>query len=115
MSSKREFGEHAHEFYSKTKLIVLNWMYSWMKSGIETREEYILSKYLLLKYVKSPEIFQQLGDLMAAHFVLFLRKHIEVHESKYLFYLRKHVRHYGVYSNAIHEGTNNALKTAVFR
>ena len=47
---------------------------------------------------------------MASHIVLFLRKYIDSHESKFPFYLRKYVRNYGVYSNAIHEGTNNDIK-----
>ena len=81
-----------------------------MKPGIETREEYMLSKYLLLKYVNSPQVVEQLGTLMASHMVLFLRKYIDPHESKFLFYLRKNVRHYGEYSNTIHDGTNNAIK-----
>ena len=99
-----------HEFYSRTKSILQNWMYSWMKPGIETREAYMLSKYLLLKYVNSPQVVEQLGTLMASHMVLFLRKYIDPHESKFLFYLRKHVRHYAEYSNSVHKGTNNAIK-----
>ena len=33
-----------------------------------------------------------------------------MHESHYCFYLRKTIRHFGVYTNCGHEGTNNGIK-----
>jgi len=109
-SSKTSFPENAQPRYDKLNKIVQNWMYSWMKPNCQTMEEYILSKYLLHRYISSPTVVEKVSTLMYEHFVIYLKANIETHESKYLFCLRKHVRHYAEYSNTILEGCNNAIK-----
>ena len=79
-SSKASFPEAAQLHYDTMKKTIQNWMYSWMKPSCET-------------------IFN-----------IYVKGYIETHESKYLFCLRKHIRHYLEYSNTILEGCNNAIK-----
>ena len=81
-----------------------------MKPNCQTMEEYILSKYLLHRYLSSPTVVEKVSTLMYEHFVIYLKANIETHEAKYLFCLRKHVRHYAEYSITILEGCNNAIK-----
>ena len=40
----------------------------------------------------------------------FITNHVDPHESHFSFYLRYNLKHYDLYSNSIHEGTNCALK-----
>ena len=47
---------------------------------------------------------------MYEHFNVYVKGYIETHESKYIFCLRKIIRHYADYSNTILEGYNNAIK-----
>ena len=81
-----------------------------MKQGCETLEEYRLSKYLLYKYLQSKPVVDNVSTLFYSNVELYLKKYIETHESKFLFCFRKHIRHYGEYSNTILEGCNNGLK-----
>ena len=98
------------EFYDKVAHQIKSWMYSWMKDSCESKEEYEYSKSLLIKYVQSDYIKKNLGELFIDSFLLFFRQNIEPLEAFYVFYLRKDLRHYGEYSNSIHEGTNRGLK-----
>ena len=81
-----------------------------MKPNCETYKEYVLSKYLLYKYLQSDAVINKVSTLMYSHVTLFVKKRIEIHESKFLFSLRKYVRHYAEYSNKVFEGCNNGIK-----
>ena len=59
-----EFPHETHQYLEKIKKHVHNWMYSWMKPGCETIQEYRLSKYLLYKYLQSQPIIQKVSSLM---------------------------------------------------
>ena len=98
------------EFYSDTRGLIKEWIYSFMNHRCETRAEYKLSKKLLKEFVHSPMIESRLGSFFASNFDAFFRKNVETHEAHYLFYQRKHLRHYEEYSNSSHEGTNKGLK-----
>ena len=109
-SSKASFPEAAQLHYDTMKKTIQNWLYSWMKPSCETMEEYLLSKYLLHRYLASAKVVKQVSTLMYEHFNIYVKGYIETHESKYLFCLRKHIRHYAEYSNTILEGCNNTIK-----
>ena len=109
--SSGDFPLKFRENYYKLSDFVKNWMYSWMKPMCETREEYELSKALLLQYVKSEKVDAMLGGtLFMESFLTFFRHYVEPLEAYYVYYLRKDIRHYGEYTNSIHEGTNRGLK-----
>ena len=81
-----------------------------MKPQCETYEEYTLSKFLLLQYTMSPTVVSLLTTLLYENLTIFLKNRIETHDSKYLFCMRKHIRHYAEYSNTILEGCNFGIK-----
>ena len=83
-----------------------------MSDACETMQEYNYSKFQLTRYIKSDYVTSTLGYVFAENVLRWLRKYVFVHESYFLFCLRKHIRHYGEYSNSIHEGTNNAIRSA---
>ena len=109
-SNKNDFSEQCQKHYDEECTNVQHWLYSWMKPVCETYKEYTLSKYLSYKYLQSDEIVSKLTNLMDSHVILFVKKRIEIHESKFLFSLRKHVQHYADYSNTVLEGCNNGIK-----
>ena len=41
-----------------------------------------------------------------------IRDDIEPHEDRYIYFKRKHIRHYDEYSNSAHEGTNHGLNSS---
>ena len=96
--------------YDKVKKTVQNWIYSWMKQGCETLEEYQWFKYLLYEYLKSQTVVDKVSTRFYSNVELYLKKYIETHETNFLFSLRKHIRHYVKYSNTILEGYNDTLK-----
>ena len=98
------------EFYSDVRGLIKEWMYSWMNHRCETRAEYKLSKKLLKEFVHSTIISSKLGTFFSSNFDAFFRKNVETHEAFYVYYIRKHLRHYEEYSNSSHEGTNKGLK-----
>ena len=109
-SSKKDFPSESQLHYDEITTNVQHWLYSWMKPNCETFKEYVLSKYLLYKYLQSDAVINKVSTLMYSHVTLFVKKRIEIHESKFLFSLRKHVRHYAEYSNTVLEGCNNGIK-----
>ena len=98
------------QFYCDVRGLVKEWMYSWMNHRCETRAEYKLSKKLLKEFIHSKIISSKLGTFFASNFSAFFRKNVETHEAFYVFYIRRHLRHYEEYSNSSHEGTNKGLK-----
>ena len=81
-----------------------------MKPSCEFFEDYQFSKYLLLRYMNSPRVVEQVSTMMYDCLIKYLKNNIVNHESKYLLCYRKHVRHYSDYSNTILEGCNKGLK-----
>ena len=81
-----------------------------MKSSCETKEEYVLSKRLMLKFVNSTYVTNKLGTLFPKNFETFFRNNVETHEMNFCYYKRKELRHYSEYTNSCHEGTNKGIK-----
>jgi hypothetical protein len=69
------------------------------------------SKALFLAYLDSGPVKNVIGEIGVGSVKDFARRNVFPHEQRYCFYLRKHVRSYDVYTNTIHEGTNNSIKT----
>ena len=92
------------------KKIIQNWMYSWMKSECSSYLQYKYSRYLFMKYLYSREIINTFGVSFFNNVAIFVRKHVLPHGKTFLYYLQKHIRHYGEYSNTLLEGKNYGLK-----
>ena len=86
------------------------WIYSWIKNSCKTREEYLVSKLIVNKFLKSEQIKSKLGTTFIENVKNFVTKHIEPHETHFCFYLRLNLIHFEEYTNSIHEGTNMGFK-----
>ena len=80
-----------------------------MRSLYESQKEFLVSKLMFKKLLNSKQIKEKLGKAFIDSVQIFMTNHIEPHESRFCFYLKCNLRHYG-YTNSIHEGTNIALK-----
>ena len=89
---------------------IYNWVYSFMDNRCETKEEYLKSKFLLVKYVESDYVVNNLTERFSKKVLNWLEGYVFTHEDNYCFYLRSHIRHYMVRDNCRHEGSNNAIK-----
>ena len=98
------------DFYYQVSKVLKDWLYSFMKQNCETKEEYLLSKKLLLQFVQSTYVSSRLGTLFPKNFDTFFRINVEPHENNFCFYRRKWLRHYSEYTNSCHEGTNKGIK-----
>ena len=92
--------------------IIADWIYSWMKPSCETELQYLASKYLLLHYLNQEWMLEDCGEKFVDGVKKMIRDNIEPHEDRYVYFKRKHIRHYGEYSNSAHEGTNHGLKAS---
>ena len=81
-----------------------------MKDDCEIREEFIYSKQQLGIFVNSVYVTSRLGSVFSGSVNIYLKNVVEPLESYFWYYLKANIRHYGIYSNCGHEGTNNALK-----
>jgi len=82
------------------------WMYSWMRPGyVEDEEEYIISKFLLLKFISSSSVLEACdGNIYTPIAILrFVHGYVFVHEKLYLHYLRKKIRHFNTSHASAHE------------
>ena len=85
---------------------IKQWIYSWMRPGyVECDEEYKISKLLLLQFVCSVGVLDTVeGYVYIVTAILrFLQSHVFVHESLFLHYLRKKLRHFDVSHGSQHE------------
>ena len=97
---------------------VKQWIYSWMRPGyVEDASEHKISKLLLLQYVCSAAVLSAVdGHVYIVTAILrFLQGHVFVHESLFLHYLRKHVRHYDVSHGSPHEASHSILHVDALR
>jgi hypothetical protein len=102
-----------HELYQKWELVkdvIQNWIWSWSDARCETKEEFLLSKALFLKYMLSNQVEEALGQEGVSQLKEFYCKRIETHEDLFVFYRRSHLFHFDTNSNSAHEGTNHGIK-----
>ena len=93
---------------------IKTWIYSWMRPGYcETKEEYELSKSLLLAYLHSKQVRKILSEYPHTETIIveFVRRRILVHEKRFLFFTRKATLFFDTITNSNHEGTNFGLKS----
>jgi hypothetical protein len=105
-------GADAKKKYDLICRTVKLWLYSWMRPGYcESKEEYSISKALLMSYLNNVDVVDAIGIGNSTRIMKFIREHVEPLEEFYCFYLRRHLRHYDTYYNTSHEGTNNSIKS----
>ena len=113
--SKKSLGSSVEKFavfYDTVVRHLQSWIYSWMTSACETKEEYSVSKLMFFKFLNTQQIRSNLGEQFIESVENFVRCHIEPHETHYCFYLRKRIRHFDEYVNSVHEGTNNKIRNS---
>jgi hypothetical protein len=110
---KTAVKEKKRDAYNLFKKRVKDWCYSWMKpGGVESEEEYSVSKELLFAYLASPEA---LGACDGQTYVIeqvseFVRNYVIVYDRVFLFYKKKYLRYFNVKTSSAHEGTNFGIK-----
>jgi hypothetical protein len=91
-----------------------SWMYSWTRPGYcQTREEYEISKHLLIECLTSKHALKMAGnhEYLISSAIAFIKGYVFPNEGLYLFYLRKSVFNLCVATTSAHEGTNHGLKS----
>ena len=80
---------------------------------IETEDEYKISKYILLQFICSAAVLKAVngnaGTIVAI--LHFLQCHVFTHETLYLHYLRKKIRHFDIATSSNQEGANFGTKS----
>ena len=72
---------------------------------VENEDEYAISKVLLLRFICSKYVLKaaQNNQTLIVEILKFVRGHVFVYENLYLFYLRKHIRHFETSHGVQHE------------
>jgi hypothetical protein len=110
---KTAVKEKKRDAYNLFKKRVKEWCYSWMKpGGVESEEEYSVSKQLLFAYLASSEgleacdgqtyVIEQVSE--------FVRNYVIVYDRVFLFFKKKYLRYFDVKTSSAHEGTNFGIK-----
>jgi hypothetical protein len=92
---------------------VKDWCYSWMTpGGVESEDEYSLSKDLLFAYLASQEVLEACDG---QHYVInqvsdFVKNYVIVYDRVFLFYTKKYLRYFNVKTSSAHKGTNFGIK-----
>ena len=81
-----------------------------MKIGPTEGEECMISKSLLLPYLKSNTVIIIIGIVGSSHICELILKNVLPHENYDLFCKQKGFLHFDKYSNIPHEGKNTGLK-----
>ena len=108
----KSFGSSMQRQYERLKKVTFQWIYSFMKPGYcETEYEYKVSKYLFINFLGNPDLFEGLGTLLITNILSWFKRHVEVHEQNFCYYLQTDLLHFGVYSNTPNEGIHNGMKS----
>lgn len=102
------------EAYKTLIKLVKNWIYSWMRPGYcESEDEYHISKVLFFEYLSSHTCLSLCGENkeIQRQIIDFVTRFVLPHEDLFVFFRRKHIRHFDEYNNCSHEGTNYGLKS----
>ena len=94
---------------------MLAWMFSWVRPGYcDSKEEYEISKYLLLACLTSKHALKMAGndEYVVASVASFVKKFVFTNESAYLHCCRSKVFCLDAHCSSPQEGTNNGLKTS---
>jgi hypothetical protein len=110
---KTAVKEKKRDTYNLFKRRVKEWCYSWMRpGGVESEEEYSVSKELLFAYLGSSEVLQACdGQTYVVEQVSeFVRNYVIVYDRVFLFFKKKYLRYFDVKTSSAHEGTNYGIK-----
>ena len=64
-------------------------MYTWMRKGLQSKEEYEISKCLFFAYLNSNTVLKVMGKNSSAAICDFVRCHVIPHEKHYVFIVEK--------------------------
>jgi hypothetical protein len=110
---KTAVKENKRAAYNLFKKRLKDWCYSWMTpGGVESEEEYTISKELIFAYLDSPQVLdvcdgqQYVVDQVSD----FVQKYVIVYDEAFLFYKKKYLRYFNVKTSSAHEGTNFGIK-----
>jgi hypothetical protein len=92
--------------FKKTTNHIENWIYSWMQGRCEAEEEYKISKALLAAHLCDSVFVGIATEPVAQRIITFIRENVEPLESFFCFRSCRSVRHFDMYTNSPHEGTN---------
>jgi hypothetical protein len=112
VTAVKDIGRNRDKF-NLFKKRVKDWCHSWMTpGGVESEDEYHVSKQLFFAYLASEEVLdavdrQQYVLDQASDFVL---KHVIVYDAVFLFFKKKFLRHFNGKTSSDHEGTNFGIK-----
>lgn len=108
--SPGENDDVAFKEFAEQKQILRKWLYSWCKPQVETEGEFKISFFILMKYIGSEELKDRLGEQFVSEISTFIRDYMQPSHTHMVFHRRKGRRHFHLYSNTIHEGTNKKIK-----
>ena len=108
---KRNISMFVKEWFCR---FLQKWLGTFMipGKGIETKDEYSLSKALLIGVVNCETMSKCFVPDTIKAIIQFLNEKIFVHEGSYLAYEKKKLFNMEQHSNSAHEGTNNAIKSS---
>ena len=83
-----------------------------MTEGIESRDEYLISRALLIHFLTPKKIIDKIigGVEFVESIIKFLEGRVFIHEDKYCYYLKMSLKHHGVYTNNGVEGLQNGVR-----
>jgi hypothetical protein len=97
--------------YAETsRRILFHWFYSFMTKGCETKEEYEVSKILLIHHLNSKELLKTLGTDLVTSVQEMYRKAVYPNEANFVFYRRRLVMAQEEYTNSTQEASFAAVK-----
>ena len=112
LEGPKSFPKNMRSLYEHVRHVCQTWIYSFMTPNhCETFHEYLLSKYLFLNFIGNPKVCDGIGETLSTHIQTWFKNYVEPHEQQFCFYVRKHLLHYGEYSNSAAEGgIHNSIK-----
>jgi hypothetical protein len=105
--------EKKRDGYNLFKKRVKDWCYSWMTpGGVESEDEYSVSKNLLFAYLASPEVLDACDgqQYIIDQVTDFVKNYVIVYDEVFLFFKKKYLRYFNVKTSSAHEGTNFGIK-----
>ena len=111
-------AQHRQPRWKSVVRKIKQWMYSWMRPGyVESKEEYKISKLLLMQFVCSAAVLSAVGGHMyiITAILCFLQGHVFVHESLFLHYFCHKLRHFDVSHGSAHKVSVSCLLYYWFR
>lgn len=95
--------------------LIMNWIYSWMRSSIDSLAEFELSRDVLFAWLTSKEVIENVCSLEnASMIVMWVKESILPYRNQFLFYKRKTLFNMDNYTTCPVEGSHRAIKGNAF-